>query len=238
MNGFQEFEAIIFDMDGLVLDSESTYSRAWQAAAEEIGKRLDQEMCESLFGQHADDVVRSLKSFWGSSFDAQKFFLLAERHWKRDLELNGIRRMDGFDRLYDRIVSQNIPFALATNSDGPYAQRCLIASNLDAAFSVLVTRDQVISGKPEPDLFLEAASRLGVRPDRCLVLEDSRTGLEAAKAAKMSAFLIQPNRTRREQLEQYAQLAMASLEDILPLLDGERASSITLVKPDLSNEIL
>ena len=84
------FSAILFDMDGLVLDSEKTYVTAWQQAARELGKTLDTEFAERLFGRHADDVARLLGEALGPDFDRLTFFEVAEHHWFEILADEGI----------------------------------------------------------------------------------------------------------------------------------------------------
>jgi beta-phosphoglucomutase len=213
------FKVVILDMDGLLIDSEATYCHAWQMAAAELGQPLSAAFCASLFGQHADDVVSALSFALGPAFEQARFFRCAERHWREHIAANGIARMPGADALLHHLRSRDIPHALATNSDGPYARQCLTAAGLTDLFSVMVTRDQVAHGKPEPDLFMEAARRLGAAPADCLVLEDSETGLRAAAAAGMSVVLVQRQAARRAALADRATLVRESLLTVLPLLD-------------------
>ena len=214
------FAAIIFDMDGLVLDSETTYCTAWRQAAADVGHRLDDGFLESLFGRHADDVVQTLAEKLGPAFDRKVFFKAAEQHWFSHIRTHGIPRMPGIEALLACLRERSIPFALATNSEGHYARLCLEHGSLREAFPVMVTRDQVALGKPEPDVFLEAARRLDVDPAACLVLEDSETGLQAARAAGTQPILIQRQEEIRTRLEPLALLALASLEDLVVLISG------------------
>jgi HAD superfamily hydrolase (TIGR01509 family) len=212
------FYAVILDMDGLVLDSETTYCGAWRKAAADVGHALDDGFLESLFGRHADDVVQALAAELGPLFDREGFFRAAERHWFEHIEAHGIPRMPGVDALLASFREGSIPFALATNSDGHYARLCLERGGLRDAFPVMVTRDQVALGKPEPDVFLEAARRLNVDPAACLVLEDSETGLMAALAAGTQPILIQRREDLRVRLAPLARLAVASLDDFVNLM--------------------
>lgn len=211
------FSAVILDMDGLVLDSETTYCAAWRRAAADAGHDLRDGFLESLFGRHADDVVQALAGELGPRFDRGEFFRAAERYWFEHIEAHGIPRMAGVEAVLAHLREASIPFALATNSDGPYARLCLKHGGLDEAFPVLVTRDQVALGKPEPDVFLEAARRLGVDPAACLVLEDSETGLLAARAAGTLPVLIQRRAVLRDKLAHHAVLALPSLAELLAL---------------------
>ncbi|MEY4684881.1 MAG: hypothetical protein RLZ25_1340 [Pseudomonadota bacterium] len=217
LSAFPPFSAILFDMDGLVLDSEKTYVTAWQRAARELGKHLEAAVAEGLFGRHADDVAKLLGEALGPDFDRKAFFEIAERHWFEVLAHEGIQSMSGVEALLTDLQKAGIPFALATNSDAHYAERCLTAANLTNAFKTFVSRDQVQSGKPAPDLFLEAAERLGILPSHCLVLEDSETGLIAARAAGTQPILIQQRAVLRDKL---SHLADQSFPDLVAFLSA------------------
>ncbi|MDD5033925.1 MAG: HAD family phosphatase [Methylococcaceae bacterium] len=212
-----EFRAVIFDMDGLVLDTEPTYASAWRQASAEFGLMLDDEFLHSLFGRHADDVEAALEDRMGGSFDRDRFFDLAARYWWEHLQTRGVAPMPGLLELLTVLDSNHIPYALATNSDAPYARACLCRGGLEGRFPVTVTRDQVAVGKPEPDLFLEAARRLEVFPEHCLVLEDSPTGLIAARRAGAFPVLVLA-RSAPESVKALAETAFRSLAEVAALL--------------------
>lgn len=184
------FKAVVFDMDGLVLDSEQSYVFAWRRVAENLGARLEDEFVEDLFGRQADDVIRLLAEKLGKVFDAERFCRDAENYWRAHVHSHGIPAMPGVSELLALLKRHRVPFALATNSMGIFARECLRAGGLEGAFPVMVTRDQVAAGKPEPDLILEAAKRMEVSAEQCLVLEDSATGLQAAARAGAMPILV------------------------------------------------
>jgi HAD superfamily hydrolase (TIGR01509 family) len=205
------FEAVIFDMDGLVLDTEPAYSHAWRQAAAAFGVDLPQSFCDGLTGRHAGEVRDELSRFMGSAFDPDRFYPIAERCWRQFIGETGIARMAGLEALLNVLAVRRIDFAMATNSDRRYAVECLRAARADHLFSVLVCRDDVAQGKPAPDLFVEAARRLNVSPNNCLVLEDSPTGLTAARRAGAIPVLVKhepvPGSTRALAVRVFASLA-------------------------------
>lgn len=229
--GLPAFEAIILDMDGLLLDSETLYCRAWQAAASELGFELDESLLEGLFGCHADAVVQSLADALGPDFNRITFFAAAETLWFREIHRQGIPQMPGVDGLLGWIRQRGIPCAVATNSDHHYARLCLAQGGLADAFTTVLTRDQVARGKPEPDLFLAAAERLGVDPARCVVLEDSETGLLAANAAGALPVLIQPRQRLRQKFGHHALVALSSLMEFTELVQNHNDRWETPVIP-------
>jgi HAD superfamily hydrolase (TIGR01509 family) len=185
-----DFSAIIFDMDGLVLDTESTYCQAWRQAAEVMGYVLSEAFCRSLSGLHYQAVEAKLQAVCGAGFDPQVFNRGAGECWRNHVQTHGIPVKHGFVELLAYLRQQQVPVALATNSRAVNAQECLELAGLHDAFAVRVTRDDVASGKPAPDIFLQAAARLDVPVNQCWVLEDSYTGIVAAKRAGAFPVLI------------------------------------------------
>ncbi len=207
------FKAVIFDMDGLVLDSEPTYVFAWKQAAAEFDVHLEDAFTQNLFGRHADDVERALAEKIGERFERERFLDLATRFWRAHVGVHGIAPMPGLEDLLAALEGLDIPYALATNSDSAYAEQCLRLARLETRFPLAVTRDQVAAGKPAPDLFLEAARRLGFAAEQCLVLEDSATGLLAARRAGAVPALVLA-RPAPEESQALAALSFPSLREV------------------------
>ena len=185
-----DFSAVIFDMDGLVLNTDSTYSIAWQLAANAMGYDFSDDFCLSLSGQHYQDIELKLLAFCGAEFNLQTFNRLSGECWRDHVNVHGINIKLGFAELLDLLIQQNIPYCLATNSRITNALECLELAGLTNVFSVIVCRDHVQNGKPEPDIFLKAAELMQVDISRCLVLEDSHAGIVAAfRAGAVSVFI-------------------------------------------------
>jgi beta-phosphoglucomutase len=185
-----DFSAVIFDMDGLVLDTESTYSIAWQQAANAMGYDFSDDFCLSLSGLHYPDIELKLLAYCGAEFNLQTFSRLSGDCWRDHVNVHGINIRHGFNGLLDLLIQQNISYCLATNSRTENALECLELAGIKDVFSTIVTRDHVQRGKPEPDIFLKAAEMLQVNISRCLVIEDSHAGIVAAsKAGAISVFI-------------------------------------------------
>jgi len=185
-----DFSAVIFDMDGLVLDTESTYSIAWQQAANAMGHDFSADFCLSLSGLHYQAIELKLLDYCGGEFDLHTFNRLSGECWRDYVKCHGIKIKHGFTGLLDLLVRQNMPYCLATNSRTVNALECLELAGINGVFSVIATRDHVQRGKPEPDVFFHAAKLLQVDIKRCLVLEDSHAGIvAAARAGAVSVFI-------------------------------------------------
>jgi len=183
MNKIPNFSAIIFDMDGLVLDTEMTYVIAWKKAAKEMGCEFSDKFCLSMSGLHYQAVEQKLIDQWGIGFDLQQFGLLSGQYWREYVEQFGIPVKKGFFTLVEKLKAHDIPFCLATNSKKSNALECLLLANIENVFSIIIARDDVKQGKPAADIFLLAAKILKQPISQCLVIEDSATGIEAASNA-------------------------------------------------------
>jgi HAD superfamily hydrolase (TIGR01509 family) len=190
-----DFAAVIFDMDGLVLDTEPTYFIAWQQAAQMMGYKLPASFCESLSGLHYQAVTEAVLSYCGADFNLQRFNELSGHYWYEHVNRYGIHSRTGFNELIETLIQQDIPYCLATNSSAMNAKECLAFAKLDHVFSTIISRDEVLHGKPAPDIFLKAAAILNIPIQQCLVLEDSHAGIVAAKSAGAYALWIPATKT-------------------------------------------
>ncbi len=177
------FEAVILDLDGLILDTESTYWRAWQDAAGQLGFDLQAGLLRQLSGQSIDQVARILTSHFGGRFDFGQFHRLSSRLWHEWVTTHGIEILPGYDSLMEVLRRLEIPYLLATNSQCAYAENCLRLAGIADHFPQIVSRDDVGQGKPAPDIYLRAAETLSLPPRLCLAIEDSHPGILSASRA-------------------------------------------------------
>lgn len=185
-----DFAAVIFDMDGLVLDTEGTYIIAWKQAASALGHDFPDGFYLSLSGLHYKDVELKLIEYCGAEFDLQTFKRLSGDFWREYVAVHGIQIKHGFTGLLELLNQKKIPYCLATNSLMVNALECLKLAGIERVFPIVVTRDHVQHGKPEPDIFLKASELLQVDISRCLVVEDSHAGIVAAsRAGAVSVFV-------------------------------------------------
>ncbi len=218
------FEAVILDMDGLVLDTEPGYWQAWQRAALEMGLHLSDEFCLKLSGRHADDVRGELKPILGTSAALEQFQTLSAQYWRAQVQERGIAVKAGLLALLDWLKCRHIPFGLATNSDRAHAMLCLSLARIDREFPVVISRDQVAMGKPAPDVFLEAARRLQVQPSRCLAVDDSATGIVAASRAGTIPILVCKQSRSQDEATQLAFAVYPSLIELVKQIEPQDPS--------------
>ncbi len=177
-------EAVIFDMDGLMLDSERAITRCLAQAAAEQGEAIPGDYWLDMVGKGDAACRRMLGERIG---EARAQALLDRCHVLYDAVVaGGIPHRPGIVALLEWLSAQGILRAVGTSTRRPLALRKLEAADLLWRFDAIATSSDVEHAKPAPDIYLLAAQRLGVAPERCVVLEDSPTGVRAALAAGMT----------------------------------------------------
>lgn len=182
-------EAVIFDMDGTLIDSESVYISGMQDAAATLGLALPLELCHAMVGVPSHECNLLLQEHYGPGFDLAVF----RSHFSTSVQRRMSARVPvkpGAVELLDFLRDRGLPLAIATSAGRATAERNLGRAGLLDRFVTLATRDDVEHPKPAPDLYLEAARRLGAAPQRCVAFEDSSIGIIAAHAAGMRAVMV------------------------------------------------
>ena len=217
-------KAVIFDMDGLMLDTEPLYKESWQEAANKLGHRIDNELFFSFLGKNNKDSERLLVEALGQDFPIDEFRGLWTKIWRGLVLSKGIRPKKGLYKLLDFLDQRGVPFGVATSSDASDAHLSLECANIINRVQFVVSGDKVANGKPAPDIYLEAARMLGVEPAHCIALEDSSPGAKAAISAGMTTLVI-------PDLLEPCQQVTASAFAVLPSL----AEARTVIENLLSN---
>jgi len=183
------FQAVIFDMDGTLLDTESVFRSIVFEVCDEIGFPMTDEVHLSMVGGSHERTNQLLVEAYGVAFPYALFdqrcrVIMGERSH------GGVPVKPGALELVRELRERGIPTAVATSSRKPHAHTHLGATGLLDLFDTIVTRDDVTNPKPHPEPFLTAARRLGVEPVHCLALEDSHSGVRAAHAAGMQTVMV------------------------------------------------
>jgi HAD superfamily hydrolase (TIGR01509 family) len=178
--------ALIFDMDGVLVDSEPVHAEATRRLLAEHGVRYDAH--DNFFGFTDREVFRVLRARHALAADEG---MLADSWIRLVLELvDRLEALPGVPAVLEHMVSAGYRLALASGSAPPIIAATLAVVDAEHVFEHVVSAREVGRGKPAPDIFLEAAQRLGVPPSECLVIEDSRNGLLAAVAAGMPCLVV------------------------------------------------
>jgi beta-phosphoglucomutase-like phosphatase (HAD superfamily) len=181
--------AVIFDMDGLLFDTEALWQEALLAAAAEGGHAIPNEVYNGSIGVRRSQCRGLFLSHFGEDFRFDDFHASWSRHFwliadsKLALKPGALELLDILDQL-------RLPRAIATSSSRTTVERHLASHGLTERFDQFVCRGDYEHGKPAPDPFLKAAERLGVEPRSCLALEDSHIGVRSAAAAGMMTVMV------------------------------------------------
>lgn len=192
-------EAAIFDMDGLLFDTERLCCEAWRSVSSSGGWKMSDELFFSCVGRNKRDTREIVTAACGSDFPFDRFDALAREWMMERMRADGPPEKPGIRELFAYLDSRRVPIALATSTSEVSARQMIEWAGLTDRFSAWAFGSEVERGKPEPDIFLLAMRRLSARdPSRCVVFEDSPAGLTAALAAGMRAVfvkdLIEPDR--------------------------------------------
>jgi HAD superfamily hydrolase (TIGR01509 family) len=179
-------EAVIFDNDGLLLDTEEAWTRAEQKLFARLGREFTMQHKRTLIGSSRTLAASKLETILQRPGDGEA--LMDELHeLVMEEALQGVAPRPGAERLLARLADAGIPLAVASNSERAFLERTLSAAGLlhDGPFAAVVSANDIQHPKPAPDIYLEACSRLGVEPSRAAALEDSPIGVASAAAAGM-----------------------------------------------------
>lgn len=182
--------AAVFDMDGLMVDTESIYQWAWREGIQQLGYTISEAALRATTGRRMEDCYAILRSEVDDTFPMPAFLDLWPRLWDEHVNTHGINQKPGLTALLDLLDAHQIPKAVATSSAQPEALFTLEKAGIRDRFSIIVSGDQIVNGKPAPDIFLRAAERLNIAPDRCMAFEDSEAGVIAAASAGMVTIMV------------------------------------------------
>lgn len=181
---------VVFDMDGILIDSEPLIRLAAQQAARALGYTLSDATYMLWMGLPPRAVETAIRESMGEAFPMAEFRDRFRTVWDAHTDTHGVPAQPGIAALLADLRTRGIPFGVATSTMRDQAERALTLAGLREFIDVLVGGNEVERGKPAPDIFLRAAAGIGVAPRRCVALEDSAAGVRAAAAAGMLTIMI------------------------------------------------
>lgn len=207
-------KGVLFDMDGIVLDTEKLYTHFWQEAAQYFGYPMTYEMGLGMRSLSKEAGERQLKAYLGDDVDYQMVRNKRIEMMSAFIEEHGVETKPGIQELMVFLREKGIKTAIATSSPLERAEKYLLQVGLLDNFDEIVSGHMVEHGKPAPDIYFFAAAKLGLHPEECLVLEDSPTGLLAANRAGCIPVMI-PDQDQPD--EKVKELVYAVAENLLSI---------------------
>jgi HAD superfamily hydrolase (TIGR01509 family) len=208
-------EAVVFDLDGILIDSEHVWDEVRQQLADERGGRWNENASRDMMGMSSLEWSRYMRDVVGLTEEPEEISAEVVRRledrYRRELPL-----IAGAEEAVKRLAKR-WPLALASSSNRELIDLVLESSGLHRYFEASVSSEEVARGKPAPDVFLEAARRLRAEPTRCAAVEDSENGILAAKAAGMRTIAI-PNQQYppHDDALAAADAVLATIEELTP----------------------
>jgi HAD superfamily hydrolase (TIGR01509 family) len=212
-------EAVIFDMDGLLLDTEALAMEALMSAGLEVGTEMPRAFCHGMIGRALDQCRAMIVERYGADFPLDRYFALQDAHLNALVASGRMELKAGVVPLLDELDRLGLKRAVATSSGRGRALHHLEVAGIVGRFERIVTRDDVSRGKPDPEPYLTAAAGLGVRPEACLALEDSHTGVRAAHAAGMRVIMVPDLLQPTEEMHDKAHRIVQSLHEVIAFLN-------------------
>ena len=214
-------KAVIFDMDGVLIDTEKHYNAAWCQAATEAGFPFTREHALLLRSCEAKEGEKLMQGIFGPSFD---YYAIRERRRelvRERLAQYGLEKKPGVEETLRFLRAKGIKTAVATATALDITKSHLTTIGVYDLFDSIVSAKNVAHGKPEPDVYLYACEQIGERPQDCMAVEDSPNGIMAAYRAGLRTVMVPDLTQPDEELTKYLYACVNSLSDLCELVDKE-----------------
>lgn len=214
-------KAVVFDMDGVIFDSERIYRKHWMISGEEYGieESLMAELCDKIAGATKERNEIMMKSYLGQDFDYMQFRTVTMERMDEDIRKNGLELKPGVHELFAYLKKQGYLIGLATSTQKERAEKNLKNAGILDVFDEIVYGGIVEHGKPAPDIYLKACEQLGVEPKDAIGVEDSINGVKSSAAAGLYTIMVIDMIQPTEEIRPLADRIFDSLFEVISLLE-------------------
>ena len=220
-------EAVIFDMDGVIFDSETLVLNCWREVAECHGIRNIEIACHECLGTNSAVSKQIFLRHYGQDFQYDEYNAEMSEVFFGYASGGRLKKKPGVEKLLKYLKESGIKVALASSTREAVVKKELEEGGLLGYFDEIVCGDMVKRSKPEPDIFLEACRRLRSEPKKCYVIEDSYNGIRAAHAAGMHPIMVPDLMEPTEEMQGLAETILGSLYDVIGYLEPFLPGCIT-----------
>lgn len=216
-------KAIVFDMDGVIFDSEKLYRKHWMITGAEYGIAEDtmRELCNLIAGSTKERNEKLMKSRFGEDFDYMTFREKTMTRMDADILANGVDLKPGVMELFQYLKEHGYKIGLATSTQKERAERNLMNAGILSYFDDVVYGGVVANGKPAPDIYLKACENLEIAPAEAIGIEDSINGVKSSAAAGLYTIMVVDLIEPTDEIRPLANEILDSLFDVIELLDKE-----------------
>ena len=211
-------KAVVFDMDGVLFDTEIVCMKAWMAVAERRGLSGMEEIFNQVIGLNANDSRLIVLKAYGEDFDYPGFRQEAAEFFQKDIRENGLPVKPGVPEILEWLKGSGYKVGLASSTRSESVLSHLKQAEMEDYFSVVVTGDMIEHSKPRPDIYLLACSRLGVGPEQAYAIEDSPNGVRSAHAAGMWTIMVPDMIAPDEEMRRLSRVILKDMTEVMAYL--------------------
>ena len=215
-------KAVIFDMDGVIFDTEKVYLDIWTEVFEKYGYKMTKELYVNVMGTGRKNVIKTFLENFGDDLPIEKMYEEKDNQLFYIIENQGIPLKEGVKELFSMLKEKNYKIALATSAKRERVEKQIKDKWLKESFDAIVCGDDVEKGKPSPDIFLKAAKKIDVEPENCFVVEDSPAGIKAAFSGGMKGIHVEDLKAADEDILKYCEKNFKNLQEIKKYLSCEQ----------------
>ena len=215
-------KAVVFDMDGVLFDTEIVCMKAWMAVAERRGLSGMEEIFNQVIGLNANDSRLIVLKAYGEDFDYPGFRQEAAEFFQKDIGENGLPVKPGVPEILEWLKGSGYKVGLASSTRSESVLSHLKQAEMEDYFSVVVTGDMIEHSKPRPDIYLLACSRLGVEPEQAYAIEDSPNGVRSAHAAGMWTIMVPDMIAPDEEMRRLSRVILKDMTEVMAYLQQKK----------------
>lgn len=210
----KKIKAVLFDMDGVIFDTERVYLETWRKIFKKYGYDMSDDVYISVMGRGRKNVIKKFLELYGENLPITQMYEEKDKELKKAVESGQIAIKEGAKEILEFLKERGYRIALATSAKIERANIQFINTDIKEDFDVMVYGDDVVKAKPDPEIFLKAAKKLCVNPEDCIVIEDSAAGIEGAYKAKMIGIHVEDLKKADNDILKYCHKSFENLLDI------------------------
>jgi len=215
-------KAVVFDMDGVLFDTEIVCMKAWMAVAERRGLSGMEEIFNQVIGLNANDSRLIVLKAYGEDFDYPGFRQEAAEFFQKDIRENGLPVKPWVPEILEWLKGSGYKVGLASSTRSESVLSHLKQAEMEDYFSIVVTGDMIEHSKPRPDIYLLACSRLGVEPEQAYAIEDSPNGVRSAHAAGMWTIMVPDMIAPDEEMRRLSRVILKDMTEVMAYLQQKK----------------